>query len=121
MVLVDTSVWVDHFRSSDKALTNLLSENLVLMHPKIAGELACGNLANRQTTLSLLDSLPKVIVATDFEASHFIESMRLYGLGIGFVDVHLLAACRLTGCLLWTRDRALGAVADKFGLRQPSA
>ena len=116
MVLVDTSIWIDHFRTPNGDLMDLLLKERVLLHPQIIGELACGNLRNRTVTIRLLDSLPKAIIASDHEASHLIEARRLYGLGIGFVDVHLLSACQLTGCQLWTKDRALLAVAEKLGV-----
>jgi len=86
------------------------------MHPLVVGELACGNLHRRQVTLSLLDSLLIAKVASDYEARCQIETMRLFGAGMGFADVHLLSSCQLSGCLLWTKDRALIAVAEKSGI-----
>lgn len=94
----------------------LLREDEVLIHPLIIGELACGNLHNRRVTLTLLKSLPKCRVATDQEACHIVETKNLYGCGIGFLDVHLLGACILTGCPLWTNDKALLTAARELGL-----
>lgn len=116
MVLVDTSIWIDHFRSSNTELRTLLLENQVFMHPLVIGELACGNLRDRLTTLSFLNSMPRPTTASDSEAHHSIESVKLYGKGIGFLDVHLLSSCKLTGCTIWTNDKALAAMADNLGL-----
>lgn len=117
MILVDTSVWVDHLRSGDASLTRLLSTGLVLGHPWVAGELALGNLAQRQTILSLVQALPLAVVATDVEVLSLIDRHRLHGRGIGYVDAHLLAAGRLTpGAQLWTRDKRLAAAAADVGI-----
>ena len=117
MILVDTSVWIDHFRATDEVLVALLSEGRVLTHPMVVGELALGNLHNRREVLGLLDRLPKAPVATDDEALLFIEQRRLMGRGIGYVDAHLLAAATLTESgLLWTTDRRLLSVASELGL-----
>jgi predicted nucleic acid-binding protein len=116
MVLVDTSIWIDHFRVSNEALKLLLTNDSVVVHPLVIGELACGNLQNRQVTLGILDSLPKTLVASDREAYQMIESQRLFGLGLGFLDVHLLSACRLSGCQIWTKDKALYNAAEKMVL-----
>lgn len=97
MVLVDTSVWVDHLRSGDTALVALLEAREVLTHPFVIGELACGNLANRATIMALLDDLPGVTAAADEELLFFIERHSLMGCGIGYVDAHLLAAAALSG------------------------
>ena len=108
MILVDTSVWIDHFRATDEVLVALLSEGRVLTHPMVVGELALGNLHNRREVLGLLDRLPKAPVATDDEALLFIERRELMGRGIGYVDAHLLAATALAESgLLWTTDRRL--------------
>ncbi len=112
MILVDTSIWVDHFRSSDVRLAALLGANQVLTHPFIVGEIAMGNLSRRSLVLGDLDDLPTVVVAEDAEVRLLIERASLFGLGIGYVDAHLLAAVRLTpGARLWTRDRRLADVA----------
>lgn len=120
MILVDTSVWVDHFRSGVETLSNLLQENQVLVHPWIIGEIACGTLRNREQTLALLGRLPAVPVASHDEALSFIERRSLMGRGIGYVDVHLLASVRLQeGALLWTRDRRLAGVATDLNVLSP--
>jgi predicted nucleic acid-binding protein len=117
VILVDTSVWIDHFRSTDPVLVAALEAGEVLMHPFILGELACGNLHRRQETLELLNNLPTAPVATGPEASVFIERGSLMGRGIGYIDVHLLASVALTGTgRLWTRDRRLAALAAELDL-----
>lgn len=118
MILVDTSVWVDHLRSSDRALTEALNKDRVWIHPAVIGELACGSLRNRAEILSLLRRLPIMPVATDDEALAFIEAHRLMGRGIGYIDVQLLASTALSGGgRLWTRDRRLADAAETLGLR----
>lgn len=117
MILVDTSVWVDHLRAGDAQLAALLEGSQVLMHPFVVGELACGNLSNRAEVLALLGQLPRGAVATDEEALFFIERHELMGRGIGYVDAHLLAAVSLdAGTQLWTRDKRLLAVAGTMKL-----
>ena len=116
MILVDTSVWVDHLRSGVEDLKEELERGAVLMHPFILGELACGNLRDRTSLLGLLANLPPAVVATDAETLAFIERRALYGKGIGYVDMHLLASVQLTaGATLWTRDRRLRGVAESLG------
>lgn len=116
MILVDTSVWVDHLRRGDARLVELLESGAVLMHPFVIGEIACGSLADRQTVLDLLQDLPFAVVAEADEILRFIDSQRLHGHGIGYVDVHLLASVALTdGTALWTRDKRLHAVAGALG------
>ncbi len=117
MILVDTSVWIDHLRSGDEDLTALLNRSQVLVHPFVLGELACGNLANRDEVLGLLKDLPRSPVATDNEVLIYIEQQTLMGRGIGYIDAHLLAAVALEGTArLWTRDKRLHAVADALSL-----
>lgn len=117
MILVDSSVWVDHLRTGEPSLVELLNNSQVLIHPFVVGELACGNLKNRKVVLSLLQDLPTVPVATDEEVLFFIERHGLMGRGIGYVDAHLLAAVVLAGTeRLWTRDKRLGAVAGAMRL-----
>ncbi len=116
MILADTSVWVDHLRRGDARLAALLESASVIIHPFIVGEIACGNLADRHMLLELLQDLPMTAVAEPEELLAFIERHRLYGKGIGYVDVHLLAAVALTeGATLWTRDKRLGAAAQSLG------
>jgi predicted nucleic acid-binding protein len=117
VILVDSSVWVAHFRSSDPHLVALLNENLVLTHPMVIGELACGNLPRRREVLGLLGELPSAVAASDTEALELIEQRRLMGRGIGYVDVHLLAAAVLTAdARLWTFDARLAAVASSLAV-----
>ena len=117
MVLVDTSVWVDHLREGDHRLEALLESGGVFIHPFVVGELACGNLRNRSNVLSLLRQLPEARQATDREVLLFIENKKLMGRGIGYVDAHLLAATALTeSARLWTRDKRLRDVAAELGL-----
>jgi predicted nucleic acid-binding protein len=117
VILVDTSVWVDHLRASDQTLIGLLDAGMVLAHPFVIGELALGNLGQRETVLTALSDLPRAIVATDQEALHFIDRHTLFGRGVGYIDIHLLAAVRLTaGAALWTRDKRLHAIAAQLGL-----
>jgi predicted nucleic acid-binding protein len=117
VILVDTSVWVDHLRFGDEALAGLLETGRVLVHPFVIGELALGNLRQRHVILGYLRDLPQVAVASSGEVLQFIERHDLAGLGIGYVDAHLLATTQRTpGCSLWTRDKRLSAVAQQLGL-----
>ena len=117
MILVDTSVWVDHLRVGEPALAHLLDHGLVLAHPWVTGELALGHLVQRQEILGLLTGLPSAEIATDAEVLGLIEAEQLYGLGVGYVDVQLLAATRLTAdARLWTADKRLAVVARRLGL-----
>jgi len=117
MILVDTSIWIDHLRSGDSVLKQLLEAGRVWTHPFVIGEMACGNLKHRKTVLSLLEDLPHVRVATDDETLFFIETNALMGRGIGYIDAHLLAAVALTGSIrLWTRDKRLNAAAESLGM-----
>ena len=116
MVLVDTSVWVDHLRRGDAALAELLDHGDVACHPFVIGELACGRIGNRREILSLLSKLPSLAKAGDDEALVLIERRGLMGRGLGLVDVHLLASCILADVPLWTRDRKLAAVAEELKL-----
>ena len=116
MVLVDTSVWIDHFRNGGAHLTRLLNDAQVMSHVFVVGELACGNLKNRREILSLLRSLPSAPAVNQEEALYFIERHSLQGGGIGFIDVQLLASARLIGVPLWTLDAPLKRVAEKLNL-----
>lgn len=117
MILVDTSVWVDHLRRGDAQLAALLESAAVIIHPFIIGEIACGSLADRRTVLELLQDLPMATVAEVDEVLGFIEGHRLYGKGIGYVDAHLLASLALSNAAaLWTRDKRLRAAADALGV-----
>jgi predicted nucleic acid-binding protein len=117
MILADTSVWIDHLRGTDVRLAGLLTRGAVGMHPMIVGELACGNLKNRAELLSLWRNLPHIVPATDQEALHFLEQNRLMGKGVGWIDIHLLAAVARHGdAWLWTRDKRLAGLAAALGL-----
>lgn len=122
MILVDTSIWVDHVRTGDPQLIALLQDGQVLAHPWVTGELALGHLARRGEILGLLHNLPQATVATDLEVLALINNQHLFGLGMGYVDAHLLAATLLTtGSRLWTRDRRLAAIAAQRGLTSDDA
>jgi len=116
MILVDTSVWIDHLRKGAPALAGLLEDGEVVMHPFVLGELACGILKNRGEVLQLLSDLPMAATATESEALRFIEDRGLMGRGIGYIDVHLLASTVLSATRLWTRDKSLAAVAADLGV-----
>jgi predicted nucleic acid-binding protein len=115
-VLVDTSVWIDHFRRRDAALVTLLENAAVHCHPFVVGELACGHLRGRSEILGLLQTLSMLPEVEHREALAFVDRHQLSGEGIGWLDVHLLAATALAGTTLWTRDRKLAAVARRLGL-----
>lgn len=116
MILVDTSVWIDHLRSSETHLSELLNEGRVCMHPHVLGEIALGSLKNRAIVLESMRDLPQAAVATEGEVFRFIGDHALFGLGIGYTDAHLLAAAKLSpGTQLWTRDRRLSAASIRLG------
>jgi predicted nucleic acid-binding protein len=116
MVLVDTSIWVDHFRQGNIALGSLLQEGMVVCHPFIIGELACGNLKNRGEILAHLQALPEAAKAEDREVLRFLEDQGLMGKGLGFIDMHLLASALLSKVSLWTLDKKLHGVAQALHL-----
>jgi predicted nucleic acid-binding protein len=117
VILLDTSIWIDHLRHSDAHAVTTLQSGLVLSHPFVIGELACGNLKSRANLLGLLATLPKARVAQEEEVLYFIERHKLMGRGVGYIDVHLLAATALTeGTQLWTRDKRLAALAHELEL-----
>ena len=118
MILVDTSVWVDHLRQADVDMREQLAAGNVATHPMVLGELACGNLPRREETLAQLRALPGLKALDDEAVVALIESNKLMGRGIGFVDVHLLGAVLAgpVGTLLWTRDRRLHELADESGV-----
>ncbi|BBL72473.1 type II toxin-antitoxin system VapC family toxin [Methylogaea oryzae] len=120
MILVDTSIWIDHFRGSGSVLSALLHTDHVCTHAWVIGELACGNLGNRAEILGLLQALPQLAPATAEEVLFFIERQRLMGRGIGYVDVHLLAAAALHSSRLYTRDKRLHGIAEELGLAYPA-
>jgi hypothetical protein len=116
MILVDTSVWISHFRTGHDHLVLLLNNNKVVCHPFIVGEIACGNLKNRQEILNLLNSLPSSLMAGKNEILQFIEINQLMGKGIGYIDVCLLASAALTSIPLWTLDKKLSLSASALKL-----
>lgn len=120
-VLVDTSVWVAHFRQRSDTLVSLLLLDLALSHPMIVGELACGTPPARARTLTDIGLLQQVQRASLAEVMDFIERNKLYGLGCGLTDLMLLASTLLTpGAELWTLDRRLAGMADRFGVLHQS-
>jgi predicted nucleic acid-binding protein len=118
VILVDTSIWIDHLRRGDELLQDLLDKSEVLAHPFIIGELALGSWRGRDVALRRLGRLPRATIARDYEVMRLIEQYTLFGQGIGYVDAHLLAATRLTTpeTQLWTRDKRLSAVAERLSL-----
>lgn len=119
MVLVDTSVWVVHLRQGTIGLESFLKDGHVVCHPFIVGELACGNLKNWSEILALLQTLPMAILAEHDEVMQFIETHRLMGKGLGYIDMHLLASAILTKVPLWTLDKKLGEISSKLGIGYP--
>jgi predicted nucleic acid-binding protein len=115
-VLVDTSVWVDHFRRGNRTLADLLESARVWTHPFVIGELACGLLSRRENILESLASLPSVPLIDHREVLDFVDDRRLMGRGIGWVDVHLLASALHAHLPLWTQDRRLAVVARNLGV-----
>ncbi len=117
MILVDTSVWINHLRGGDGRLTELLQSNRVLTHPFVIGELACGNLNNRAAILALLGRLAPATAATDPEVLAFFDRHALMGQGIGYIDAHLLASTQLSApAKLWTRDKRLARIAGELSV-----
>ena len=117
MILVDTSIWIDHIRRPDLLLSRGLAENKVLIHPFVLGELALGQFARREAIIDDLSSLPTAQVATNEEVLGLVERAHLHGSGVGYVDAHLLTSALLTDTTqLWTRDRRLAAAAERLGM-----
>ena len=117
MILADTSVWVDHLRRGNATLAGLLTDGQIACHPFVIGELACGTLRHRQEILEGLSSLPGLTLVDHHEALAFVDAHKLAGKGLGWVDVHLLAAALVSGAALWTLDRALAEAAGRLSLR----
>jgi predicted nucleic acid-binding protein len=118
MVLVDTSIWVDHFQHKVSLLEDLLNAGEVVTHPFIIGELACSKMRNRAEILDLLAALPTVKVASHSEALHLVDIRSLHGKGIGWIDIHLLSSSLLNHTPLWTRDKKLHAAAKALGISE---
>ena len=117
MVLVDTSVWINHLRKNDRHLEQLLLDGAVICHAHIIGELACGNIKNRKEIITLLQALPQAPVVEFEEYLYFIEQNQLFGKGIGFVDIHLLASAQLSQLPLWTADKRLQSASAEINLQ----
>lgn len=113
-VLVDTSVWIDFLSAGDAEMGELLARKAVDMHPFVIGELACGNLTDRKRFLEEIGGLSRALPAQDNEVLAFVEAHRLYGSGLGWTDVHLLASALISGDRLWTREEALGKAAERL-------
>lgn len=121
MILVDTSIWIDHLRESNSELVELLKQFRVAAHPFVIGELACGNLKNRRAILHYLNTLRRVPIASNSEVLTFIERHTLMGRGIGYVDAHLLASTALAdAATLWSKDKRLVKVASELNLAAPN-
>ncbi len=117
MIVVDTSIWVDHLTRPIPRLSELLDDGAILMHRSVMGEISLGNLPRYDFTLLVLRRIPQAPTADDDDVLRMIRDHRLYGRGIGYVDAHLLASTRLMkGALLWTRDRRLAVLAEGFGV-----
>ena len=114
MILADTSVWIDHFRSSNLHFSDLLENDRIICHEFVIGELACGNIKNRKEISGLLNNLRSIEPACLEETLYFIEENKLMGTGLGWVDVNLLASSILNNCVLWTKDTRLSKAADKL-------
>lgn len=114
MILVDTSVWVNHFRHGDNLLVRLLMERRVACHPMIIGELACGQLPQRRQTLADLKSLHQCRLLDDHDVLSMIDNHQLMGLGLGYIDMHLLASTLADRCRIWSADKKLAAIADRM-------
>lgn len=116
MTLADTSVWVDHFRRGNARLAQLLLDGEILSHPFVTGEIACGSLSKRSEVLSLLETLPKVAMAQHEEVLSLVATRKIHGRGLGWIDMHLLAAAVLSATPLWTLDKSLARAADELGV-----
>jgi predicted nucleic acid-binding protein len=117
LILADTSIWIDHVRSGNKEMRKHLNEGQIVIHPSIIAELALGSLQDRSRTLALLDLLPQARVAQLSEVRRMIEARRLYSLGIGLTDAHLIASIFINpSTLLWTRDKRLRKAAEGLGI-----
>ena len=116
LILADSSIWLDHLRSIDPVMDQLAGEERLLMHTYVIGELSLGNLANRPAFLRRLRQIDAILKARDDDVFNLIETQRLSGSGIGWVDAHLLTSVVLAGDVkLWTRDRRLNAAAERLG------
>ena len=116
MILVDTSVWVNHLRVSDPLLGSLLAQNRVVVHPWIVGEIACGSFVKRSAVVESLQSLPQLGPASEEEVLFFVEKHHAFGKGIGYVDAHLLTSAVIDNCKIWTTDKRMALIATQLNL-----
>lgn len=122
MIIVDTSIWIDHLHRNEEAMASLLDENLVLMHPFVLGEISLGSLRDWHKMMRDLSKIPLAARANDNEVLNLIDGKKLQGSGIGFLDAHLLASALLSpGTFIWTRDRRLAHVAERLGVDAATA
>ncbi|KAF0176696.1 MAG: PilT protein domain-containing protein [Alphaproteobacteria bacterium] len=121
MILIDSSVWIDHLRRAEKGVLALARDESMLTHPFIIGELALGSIKDRGAVIAALQKFPQAPVATDDEVLSLIETHALHGTGVGFVDAHLLAATLLAQATIWTSDKRLAAAARRLGVAAPMA
>lgn len=119
MILVDTSVWIDHLRRGNEMLSDLLNEGLVVTHPLVLGELSLGNISKREVFLELVKNLPVAKEATHEEVLVFIEGNRMWRQGLGYFDLHLLSSSLIESIPLWTLDKRLAKAAREFGVGSP--
>jgi predicted nucleic acid-binding protein len=118
MILVDTSIWIDHLSNSNDELVRILNSSRVCIHPFIIGELSCGNISNRKEILSLLNALPRIEPALEEEVFTLIENKKLYGIGLGFVDVNLIASALIHDVKIWTYDKSLKRISKKLNIHK---
>jgi predicted nucleic acid-binding protein len=117
MILVDSSVWIDHFRSAEPLLQQLIIERNVLSHPFVVGELAMGSIRDREIAIQALSRLPGTVLMEDDDVLALVARFKLYGRGLGYIDAHLLASTRSTpAASIWTRDRRVRSVAEELGI-----
>ena len=119
MILVDSSVWINHFRHTDPRLQELLVRDLVSLHPFVLGELACGNLHKRAETIAYLEMLPAAAVAPELQVLHLLENRHSWGTGLGWIDMHLLASALIGGLRLWTAGGAVAGAGERLGVAFP--
>lgn len=116
MILVDTSIWIDHFRHGDAELRKIIEDDRLLCHPVVIGELALGNLRDRDAIMAFLAAQPEALIASHDEVMVMIDQHSIFSMGIGYTDAHLLASALIDRrSILWTRDKRLAAAAQKAG------
>jgi len=118
MILVDTSIWIDHLNNSNDDLIKLLNSNRVCIHPFIIGELSCGNISNRKEILSLFKALPRIEPVLEEEVLRLIENKKLYGIGLGIVNINLIASALIHDVKIWTYDKSLKTIAKKLHINK---